>query len=103
MKIKFRQWECDLVKLHYHNENGNIALKLVEAVEPYEPIATCTVWLEGLAKDEIAIKDYSENEGMYDVLLKNEVITPAHRYASSGWIVNGIPVCYLKADLDEKV
>lgn len=96
MKIKFRQWNCNLVKLQYHT--GNTALRLVEDKEPFEPIATATVNLESLAPDEIAIKDYSENEGIYDAMLANDVITPAHRYESSGWI-EGIPVCYLKAKL----
>lgn len=99
MKIRFRQWDCDLVKLQYWT--GNIALRLFEAEAPFEPIATCTVYIEGLAPDEIAIKDYSENEGMYDFLLGSDIITPAHRYGSSGWIET-IPICYLKANLDTK-
>ena len=47
--------------------------------EDGSPMATATTWIPGLKQDEIAIKDYSENEGMYDALLEAGIIAPYHR------------------------
>jgi len=41
-----------------------------------EKIATCTINIDGinLEKNEVIIKDYGENEGMFKSLIKAEVI-----------------------------
>ena len=58
------------------------------------PVAIATVNLGGLAMDEVAIKDYSENAGMLALLLKADVIYPPHRFLQSGYV--SFPICYLK-------
>lgn len=100
MNIQFKQWNSKLETTMYHD--GNIALRLIGNDLPiYDNlVATASVNLPGLLKDEIAIKDWSENEGMYEVLLKSEAITPAHRYETSGYI-ESIPVCYLRKKVYE--
>jgi len=97
-EVKFKQWECTVTKAMY--QSGNIALRLIGKDLPvYDNlVATGTVNLPGLADNEIAIKDWSENEGMYIALLGADIITTAHRYEKSGWI-EAIPVCYLKDEI----
>jgi len=94
MEIQFKKWICDLKFASYFNEN--IAIKLLDT-ETGEPIAICTINLPELRTDELAIKDYSENNGMYQTLLDYKIIKPAHRFTKSGFIDN-IPVCYLNME-----
>jgi len=70
--------------------NGNPSLQLYDAVEHY-PYATCTVNIPGLGSDEVAIKNYSENEGMLDFLVSEGIVDKPHREESSGYVT--IPVC----------
>lgn len=56
---------CEVTRGEYRG--GNIGLQLIDADGML--FATATVWVEGLAKDEVAIKDYSENTGMLSALL----------------------------------
>lgn len=93
--IKFKQWDCRMEIMAYMD--GNPALRLIDIHKDWDNlIAVASVNLPGLKITEIAIKDYSENEGMYQTLLDANVITPAHRFAQSGWI-DKIPVCFLKS------
>lgn len=98
MEVKFKNWNCSIKTAQY--QGGNLALKLIGVdLPPYDnQVAVATTNLPGLHKDEIAIKDWSENEGMYNTLLGAGVITPAHRYEKSGW-VEAIPICYLNTKL----
>lgn len=89
MKVKFHQWNCQIVFDTY--KNGGTAISLVD--EDGCPIATASVLLSNLKKDEIAIKDYSENTGMLEALLSAEIVTEPHRYVPSGFVM--IPVCRL--------
>lgn len=73
--------------------NNNVRLELIDAVD-HCPYMVATVWMEGLAKDEVAIKNYSENTGVLDLLLNEGVVEAPHRYESSGFVK--IPVCRLK-------
>lgn len=47
-----------------------------------------------LEPDEIAIKDYSENEGMVDWLVAQQLVAPPHRHVHSGYVL--VPICRLK-------
>jgi len=49
-------------------------------------IATINLPDEDLEADEVIIKDYSENEGIYDCMLEAGHIAPASRYVKSGFI-----------------
>lgn len=72
--------------------NLRLALRLVDP-DTGEPIATATVNLpdEPLAPNEIAVKDYSENEGMTQTLaLGGIIVGKARRYVRSGFVTIGI-------------
>ena len=79
--------------------NGRTAIHLDDANEGY-PYATATVNIDHvlLADDEVLIKDYSENEGMLDFLVKNNIVTPTPNGVQSGFV--WLPVAILN---DESV
>ena len=76
-----------------HYGNGRLALSMV--CLDGELYAHCTVNLVSvpLADDEVAIKDYSENEGMLDFLVQQNIVSPQIRSVSSdtGWV--RFPIC----------
>lgn len=84
--INFAGFECNF-QLHEY-VNGGTAITLVDANDGM-PVATASLWIGNLFHDEIAIKDYSENEGMVEALLEAGLIHPPHR------LVNGHPVVRL--------
>ncbi len=91
-KVTFKHWDCIVKKGRYMN-SGPIWLSLEDEVDG-EPVARCTISLPGVTnKDEVAIKDYSENEGMLDTLMDAGVVKPPHRFVSSGFVM--IPICNL--------
>ncbi len=74
--------------------NGRLALLLNSA--DGSPFAKATVNLadeEKMEANEIAVKDYSENEGMLQFLMANGIVSAPHRYGESGWAK--IPICRL--------
>ena len=75
MNVQFKQWKCHLVIGEY--SNNRIALTLIDAMDG-QPIATATVNLPDntLTEGCVYIKDYSENEGMVDALIKADIIYP---------------------------
>lgn len=73
--------------------NGTISLSLIDDQDGF-PFAKCTVNFPGLSSDEVAIKDYSENEGIYDLLVDNDIIERSHRTEYSGFVA--LPVCKIK-------
>lgn len=73
--VQFLGEQCSVELAEYSAGGKAIMLKC----EDGSPMATATAWIPGLGVDEIAIKDYSENEGIYDALLEAEIIAPHHR------------------------
>ena len=93
--VEFAGFKCDVMIQKYGT--GNPAVRLLDA-EDGMPVATATTNIDGLDSDEVAIKDYSENEGMYETLLNAGVISPMHKEIEQGWVK--IPICKL---IDEYV
>lgn len=58
-----------------------------------ECIASVNLPFQGMEEDEIGVKDYSENEGLYECMLTAGHISPAIRYVDQGFI--SIPICKL--------
>lgn len=79
--------------------NGRTAIQLDDVNEGC-PYATATVNIDHvlLADNEVLIKDYSENEGMLDFLVKNNIVTPTPNGVQSGFV--WLPVAILN---DESV
>jgi hypothetical protein len=85
--FRFSEFDCTYSLGEY--TNGGTAIRIIDANDGM-PVATASVWIGNLFNDEIAIKDYSENEGILDALVQAEIVHPPHRS------VNGFPVVRLK-------
>lgn len=90
--VQFRHYECELEVRRY--SNGRPALQLRDSKDG-SPVAVATVNLPGLPipGDCVAIKDYSENEGMLDALMQQGVVGKPISYVTSGFV--RIPICPL--------
>lgn len=98
MNVRFNGWNCIVSKRTY--PNGRVALQLIDA-EDGCPIATCTINLPDTEledSDDIIVKDYSENEGIYVSLRSAGIISEPYKYVKSGFVTN-IPVCKLLVQL----
>lgn len=87
MDVIFNGRVCVLKKEKYRK--GGAAIRLFDTLDE-TPVATASVWIEGLAPDEIAIKDYSENTGMLISLVAAGVVSRPHR------VHNGFPIVKLE-------
>ena len=92
MNVQFKEWSCTLVFTKYFDLNT--AILLVDA-DDGSPVATATINLPdyNLADGEVAIKDYSENEGMFNVLNTAGVISDPIRFEATGFV--NVPICKL--------
>lgn len=91
--VQFKQWRCTVHADQTYRHGGGRVISLRDA-ETGEPTATATLNFDGyetLAPDEVAIKHYSENEGMLDVLLAAGIVAPPHRVIPTGFVA--VPVC----------
>ena len=79
-----------------HHTNGCLRIDLIDESDG-SPYATCTIMMEDLAKDEVAIKNYSENAGMLAFLLDEDLIEYPHRFINQGYVT--IPICKIKKSL----
>ena len=93
VNLKYNEYD---VELHYgiYLNNGRHALSLIDKTDT-EPIATCTINLptHQIEKDEVAIKSYSENEGMLEWLMKYKIVSKPIRFVPAGFVV--VPICKL--------
>ena len=80
-------------------ENGRTAMQINSAMDGH-PYAVATVNMPNvlLADNELLIKDYSENLGMLDFLIRNNIVTPTPNGVQSGFV--WLPVAVLN---DESV
>ena len=72
--------------------SGNVCLNLIDARDHF-PYMCATVNVDGLSENEVAIKNYSENEGILPVLISEGIVKEPHRYVNSGFVK--IPICEL--------
>lgn len=95
-KVKFKQWECDVLKGKYGN--GNIALQLVD---DEGVVATATVNIRKLEHGMAHIKDYAENAGMLVSLAQAGIVTRVIGYEMAGYCT--VPLCQLNMDIIDKL
>lgn len=90
-KVKFKSYNCVLEKLTYRNDR--IALELFDEKNG-EPVLVATVNIpnEFIETDEIIIKNYSENEGILETLIRASIISQPVRFAQNN---QGMPICKL--------
>lgn len=92
MDVKFKKWECSLAFGEYGN--GRTALFLTDNAT-LEDVLCASVNLpdEVIGSNEVAIKDYSENEGVLDALIKHKVVSKPKRYVNLTHV--SVPICEL--------
>ena len=93
------QGECRVTVQLSKYPDGNTRLDLKDATD-HMPYATASISMPNvlLCEDEILIKNYSENEGMTDFLVKNNIVTLTHTgmESSAGWM----PVARINPESD---
>ena len=93
--IRFAGYKCKADILSY--PNGRPAIELISVGRIYngEPIAVATVNIPEitLSPKEVIIKNYSENEGVLDALVKAGIISDPIRWIQTGFAA--CPVCEL--------
>jgi hypothetical protein len=73
--------------------DGSVRIQLYDSSDG-TPYATATsIIQEILEPGEVAIKDWSENEGMLNFLVENRFVKPPHRYSDQGFVK--VPICKL--------
>ena len=85
LKTEHAEYNVFLKRKKY--SNGRTAIELIDA-EDGCPVMTATVNIPDahLEKDEIIIKNYSENEGVLDFLIENGITSKPDRWITSGWV-----------------
>jgi len=74
-------------------KEGGIRIQLYDSKDG-TPYATATTSIqEELDPGEVAIKDWSENQGILDFLVQNKIVKEPHRFVESGYVK--IPICEL--------
>ena len=89
-KVKFRGTEC-IVRAREYN-NGNLAIELLES-ETGDHYTPCTVNVGLTPAGSVAVKDYSENEGMLDFLRGIGLVGDTMYTVQSGFVL--VPVVEL--------
>lgn len=92
MKVKFLNYNCVVLFERYSN-NKRVCLKLIDEDDGME-VVTATTNLPDIQLDEneVIIKNYSENEGVLQALIKAGVVYSPERFVDAG----RFPVCRLK-------
>lgn len=90
--VKFKKWICFIEMGTY--PNGRKAIELVNAKNGEAVlVATINVPEVEINGDEVIIKNYTENEGVLDALIKSKVISNPIRTIQTGYIT--APICKL--------
>lgn len=84
--VKIGEYNCEVVYFKY-SYNNRTAIQLIDT-EDGLPFARATINLPDveLEQDEVIIKNYEENEGIYEALVKANIIYPYHKTANNGFI-----------------
>lgn len=91
-QIKFKKFKCRIELGQY--SNGRIAIDLVDIKNDETVLcASINVPEVDLADQEVIIKNYSENEGVLDILVGQGIISSPIRSISYGYCDS--PVCKL--------
>lgn len=90
-QVLFKKWLCD-IKIGKYAENRRKSIRLIDSITG-EPVATASVNIPHveLKENEVAIKNYSENEGVLEALIKAGVVKEPGWFLTSGLVE--LPIC----------
>jgi hypothetical protein len=96
IKHKSRFGEFELTAHIGKYANGQTKIQLYDVIDGL-PYATATAAVEdGILKEgEVAIKDWSENEGILNTLIDSNIVEEPHAFIQSSYVK--VPICKLKA------
>lgn len=100
-RVVFKSYICAVQFHRYRDFGNNVCIKLTAVEDPNqdpevfpgEPIATATINIEGIPEDHVAVKDYSENQGMLASLIKANIVHSPVTYRQQGFV--RVPICAL--------
>lgn len=86
-EITFNGTKC-VVDTSKKYEYGNGTCILIKVADTREPMCFATVNIPGAAisADEVIIKDYSENFGIFQTLIDANIIKDTGRQIEIGWV-----------------
>jgi hypothetical protein len=85
-QVTFLDYLCN-VHINHTYANGRQVIEL-EIAETGEPMCKATVNMPEihLEKDEVIIKNYSENEGIFEILIQAGIIADTGKKANNGHV-----------------
>ncbi|MES2515194.1 MAG: hypothetical protein V4580_13670 [Bacteroidota bacterium] len=90
--VKFKRWICFVEMGAYPNDRKAIELINAKNGEPVL-VATINVPEVIINEDEVIIKNYTENEGVLEALIKAKVVSNPIRTIQTGMVT--VPICKL--------
>lgn len=88
----YGEYNIDIKMSKY--KNGQNRMDFIDSEDGFPVLVASVAVEQNLEQDEIAIKNYSENEGVLDFLINEGIVTSFCRNISSGFVK--IPVYKLK-------
>ena len=85
----YGEYEIDIKMSKYRN--GHHRMDFIDHRDGLPVLVASVAIEESLSPDEIAIKDYSENEGVLNFLMEEGIISSPLKYFNSGFV--RIPIC----------
>jgi hypothetical protein len=77
--------------------NGQHRMEFIDSEDGLPVLVASSSIDESLESDQIAIKDYSENEGVLKFLMEEGIISSPLKYFNSGFV--RIPICKINETL----
>jgi len=71
--------------------NGQHRMEFIDSKDGFSVLISSVAIDESLESDQIAIKDYSENEGVLKFLMEKGIVSSPLKYFNSGFV--SIPIC----------
>ena len=100
-------WNAKSKCMKTYNFNGSeVTVKIITSISPNRvqlndamygtphAIATASIPELEMVEGYVAVKDYSENEGMLQFLIENNIVEPPVTYVESGFVK--LPICKIK-------
>ena len=80
----YGEYEIDIKMSKYGN--GQHRMDFIDKEDGFPVLVASVAIEEFLSTDEIAIKDYSENEGVLNFLIKEGIVSSPLKYFNSGFV-----------------
>jgi hypothetical protein len=90
-KGPYGEYEIDIKMSKY--SNGQHRMEFIDKEDGFPVLVASVAIDESIGSDQIAIKDYSENEGVLKFLMEEGIISSPLKYFNSGFV--RIPLCKL--------